>query len=115
LNKNDEKMVGSGRVSVSRKRRVNAQFLKAPHKLAFKVPPWTKVCSLTELAEDLRKNFPSDVSAAEMIERSVGRPEVGLDANAFAVSVKKPTILQANLMGPRHGPTCITSARMTVQ
>ncbi len=63
------KMVGSGRVSVSRKGRVNVYFLKAPHKLAFKVPPWTKVRSLTELAEELKKNFPSDVSAAEMIER----------------------------------------------
>ncbi len=63
------KLVGSRKVSVSRKGRVNVYFPKTPHRLAFKVPPWTKVRSLEELAEELEGHFPAHVSAADIIER----------------------------------------------
>jgi len=63
------KLAGTGRVQVSRKGRVNIYFLNIPRRLAFSVPPWVRVRSLEELADDLKTHFPANVSAAEMVER----------------------------------------------
>jgi DNA-binding transcriptional ArsR family regulator len=63
------KLVGEGKVVLIRKGRVNIYQAKSTSKRMFQVPKWTRPRSLEELSQELAQYFPSNVTAAEMIER----------------------------------------------
>lgn len=63
------RLVGKGTVSVARKGRVNVYFLKGLQKLTLNAPPWARTRSLEDLSEELKRYFPANLSAAEMIRR----------------------------------------------
>ncbi len=63
------KLVGRGKVSASRKGRVNIYFLTAPRRIKPEVPAWARVRGLEELAEELRPYFADKPSAAEMARK----------------------------------------------
>jgi DNA-binding transcriptional ArsR family regulator len=56
------KLAGTGKVSASRKGRVNIYFLAAPRRVKPEVPAWARVRSLEELSEELR---PADMARKE--------------------------------------------------
>lgn len=62
------RLVAAGKVMAVRKGRVNIYLLKFPSSVGPKTPPWAKARNLKDLSEELEHYFPSDVSAAEMIE-----------------------------------------------
>ncbi len=61
-------LVGTGRVAVIRKGRVNIYILKSTARPSPKTPVWAKSLPLEELAKELESYFPTGVTAAEMIE-----------------------------------------------
>ncbi len=63
------KLAGIGKVSASRKGRVNIYFLAAPRRVKPEVPAWTRVRSLEELSEELRPYFTGKQSAADMARK----------------------------------------------
>ena len=63
------KLVGEGKVLLIRKGRVNVYHARGSSTLVFHVPKRVKRRSLEELSEELRRYFPRDVTAAEMISR----------------------------------------------
>ncbi len=63
------KLVGRGKISVSRKGRVNIYFLTAPRRIKPEVPSWARVRSLEELSEELRPYFAGRLSAADMARK----------------------------------------------
>ncbi len=62
------KLVGEGKLTAVRKGKVNIFLLKFPAKVSPRIPPWAKAKDLAKLAMELESYFPSDVSAAEMVE-----------------------------------------------
>jgi len=63
------KLAGTGKVSASRKGRVNIYFLTAPRRVKPEVPAWARVRSLEELSEELRPYFAGKPSAADMARK----------------------------------------------
>jgi DNA-binding transcriptional ArsR family regulator len=63
------KLVGMGKVSVSRKGRVNVYFMKEARRITPSMPSWARPKSLRQLSDELEVYFQTGVSAAEMIER----------------------------------------------
>lgn len=63
------RLAGTGKVSASRKGRVNVYFLANPHRIQPEVPSWIKVRSLEELSEELRPYFARTTSAADMVRK----------------------------------------------
>ena len=63
------KLVGEGKVLLTRKGRINAYRAKAAPSLEFQVPSWVRHRSLEELSEELTGYFPRNMTSAEMIER----------------------------------------------
>jgi len=64
-----QKLVGAGKVSVSRKGRVNVYFLKEARRIVAIMPAWARSKDLRQLSEELETYFESNISAAEMVER----------------------------------------------
>jgi len=63
------KMVGEGKIRVTRKGRVNVYYVEGKQKLRFPAPSWVRPRSLEEIAEEVADCFPSGVSAAEIIRQ----------------------------------------------
>jgi DNA-binding transcriptional ArsR family regulator len=63
------KLVGEGKVLLTRKGRVNVYRAKGTPSVGFQVPKWVRRRSLEELSGELARYFPRNVTAAEMIER----------------------------------------------
>ena len=62
------KLVGTGKVMMIRKGRVNIYILRFNAGPSPKTPMWAKSRPLEALAKELEGYFPPDISAAEMIE-----------------------------------------------
>jgi DNA-binding transcriptional ArsR family regulator len=63
------RLVGEGKVALTKKGRVNVFYLRGGKRLVFKVPAWVKAKGLKELAEELEEYFTEDLSSAEMVSR----------------------------------------------
>ena len=63
------KLAGEGKVFITRKGRVNVYYAKSHQRLRFIAPNWVKVKGLKELSEELEEYFPSNLTAAGMVER----------------------------------------------
>jgi len=63
------RLVGEGKVALTKKGRVNVFYLRGGGRLVFKVPAWVRARGLKELSEELEKYFPEELGAAEMIFR----------------------------------------------
>jgi DNA-binding transcriptional ArsR family regulator len=63
------KLAGTGKVSASRKGRVNIYFLTTPRRVKPEVPAWARVRSLEELSEELRPYFAEKQSAADIVRK----------------------------------------------
>jgi DNA-binding transcriptional ArsR family regulator len=63
------KLVGEDKVLLIRKGRVNVYQAKGFAKPVFQVPKWIRARSLEDLSDELARYFPSDMTAAEMIEK----------------------------------------------
>lgn len=63
------KLVGEGKILFTRKGKVNIYYTGGPRRLRFNAPSWVSAKPLEELAEELYKYFPEEVSAAEIVER----------------------------------------------
>jgi DNA-binding transcriptional ArsR family regulator len=62
------KLVGTGKVMMIRKGRVNIYIIRSTAGASPKTPMWAKSRPLEALAKELEGYFPAGVSAAEMIE-----------------------------------------------
>ena len=60
-------LIPTGRVAMVRKGRVNFYLLKRPTRVKLSIPQWAKVRDLEELARELEKFFPKNLSAADMM------------------------------------------------
>ncbi|MCL5672636.1 MAG: winged helix-turn-helix transcriptional regulator [Nitrososphaerota archaeon] len=67
------KLVADGTLVSVRKGKVNVYFLKYPAEVVPRRYPWAKARDLRELAGELESYFPSDMTAAEMVEREQRR------------------------------------------
>ena len=63
------KLVSDGTAIAIRKGKVNVYLLKFPMGTSPRVPRWAKPKSLEELSNELEAYFPSEISAAEMVEK----------------------------------------------
>lgn len=63
------RLVGEGRVRLTRKGRVNVFYTTVSRRLAFSFPSWVRPMGLRELAEKLDEYFPEGISAAEIVEK----------------------------------------------
>lgn len=63
------KLVGEGKVMLTRKGRVNVYSVKSHQRLKFSVPNWVRARKLEELADELDEYFPKNLTAAKMIEK----------------------------------------------
>jgi len=63
------RLVGEGKVALTKKGRVNVFYLRSGGRLAFKVPAWVKAKELMELSKELEEYLPEEPSAAEMVSR----------------------------------------------
>jgi hypothetical protein len=62
------RLVGTGKVTMIRKGRVNIYIRSFTAGPSPKIPIWAKSVALEDLAKELESCFPAKVSAAEMIE-----------------------------------------------
>jgi len=63
------RLVAKGRVSVTRKGRVNVYFIGSQAPAHPHIPSWAKVRDLDGLSRELVEYFPKKVKAAEMIRK----------------------------------------------
>jgi len=68
------RLVGEGKVALTKKGRVNVFYLRGKGRLHFKTPPWIKAGGLSELSEELEEYFPEKPDAAEMVAGERRRP-----------------------------------------
>jgi len=63
------KLAGEGKVTLTRKGRVNIYQLKTVTANRFQAPRWVKTKPLKQLSDELEQHFPENITAAQMIER----------------------------------------------